>query len=63
MEDAEPMTLDQLMASLEAVRRLYGGTLPVVTADGGPVVRVVVWPGTEVTPGPWVVLTDRPGDG
>jgi hypothetical protein len=32
--DAKPMTVDQLIAGLEAVRRRHGGGLPVVTADG-----------------------------
>jgi hypothetical protein len=61
--DVKPMTVDQLIAGLEAIRRRHGGDLPVVTADGGPVVRAGVWDGTELAPGPWVVLTDRPEDG
>ena len=60
--DAEPLTVDQLIARLEAVRRRRGGGLPVVTADGGPVVRAGVWDCTELAPGPRVVLTDRPED-
>jgi hypothetical protein len=63
MDDAAPLTVAELMAALEAVRRRHGDTLPVVTADGAPVVRVAVWPGSVANPEPWVVLADRPGDG
>jgi hypothetical protein len=40
--DGDPLTVDEVIASLEAVRARYGGRLPVYLADGGPVVRVGV---------------------
>jgi hypothetical protein len=46
----EPMTVDQLMASLEAVRAAHGGDVPVKMADQEPVVRAEWNPGSEGSP-------------
>jgi hypothetical protein len=53
------MSVNQLIENLEAIRARYGSHLPVVMSDMEPVVRAGVSEGTELTPGPIVVITDR----
>jgi hypothetical protein len=59
----EPMTVDQLMESLEAVRATHGGDVPVVTPDMEPVVWAGVFEGSELSPGPWVIISDQHQEG
>jgi hypothetical protein len=57
------MTVDQLMESLEAVRATHGGGVPVVTPDMEPVVWAGVFEGRELSPGPWVIISDQHQEG
>jgi hypothetical protein len=43
MKRPAPLTVDQLIAALEAVRAEHGGGVPVIMADGEPVVRAGVF--------------------
>jgi hypothetical protein len=73
-EGLEPLTVDQLIANLQAIRAKVGGDVPVVLCDFEPVVRagVVYHPGPvqdrvrrtlagedDCPPQAWVIITDR----